>query len=80
MAYRVVWSPRAVEDLEAIAHYIAVDSSAYAAAVVKRVLNTARYLSRFPYAGRIVPEFADENFREWFVYTYRLFIALRTRL
>ena len=29
MAYRVVWSPRAVEDLEAIAQYIAADSEAY---------------------------------------------------
>lgn len=66
MAYRVVWSPRAVEDLEAIAQYIAVDSSANAAAVVKRILNTARHLSRFPFAGRIVPEVADENIREWF--------------
>jgi hypothetical protein len=33
MAYRVAWSPRAVEDLEAIAQYIAADSAAYAAAV-----------------------------------------------
>ena len=35
MAYRVVWSPRVVEDLEPIARYIAVDSGAYAAAVLK---------------------------------------------
>ncbi len=66
MAHRVVWSPRAVEDLEAIAQYIAVDSSAYAAAVTKTVLNTARNLPRFPFAGRVVPEFDDPNIREWF--------------
>ena len=36
MAYRVEWSPRALEDLEAIAQYIAADSEAYAAAVVKQ--------------------------------------------
>lgn len=72
MAYRVAWSPRAVEDLEAIAHYIAVDSSAYAAAVVKSILNTARNLSQFPFAGRIVPELSDENIREWFAYSYRI--------
>ena len=41
MAYRVAWSPRAVEDLEAIAQYIAVDSNAYAAAVVTTILRTA---------------------------------------
>ena len=72
MAYRVIWSPRAVEDLEAIAQYIAVDSSAYAAAVVKRILDTARRLTQFPLSGRIVPELADENIREWFTYSYRI--------
>lgn len=45
MAYRVAWSLRAVEDLEAIAGYIAADSSAYAAAVVKTILNTTRIAS-----------------------------------
>jgi toxin ParE1/3/4 len=30
MAYEVVWSPRAVDDVEAIATYIAEDSIAYA--------------------------------------------------
>jgi toxin ParE1/3/4 len=72
MAYRVVWSPRAVEDLEAIAQHIAIDSSAYAAAVVKTILSTARHLTRVPLAGRIVPELADPNLREWFAYSYRI--------
>ena len=72
MAYRVAWSPRAVEDLEAIAQYIAADSAAYAAAVVKTILHTARSLSRFPYSGRVVPEIADESIREWFAYSYRV--------
>ena len=56
MAYRVAWSPRAVEDLEAIAQYISADSAAYATAVIKTILNTARYLSNFPHSGRVVPE------------------------
>ncbi|HEY0080422.1 MAG TPA: type II toxin-antitoxin system RelE/ParE family toxin [Pyrinomonadaceae bacterium] len=72
MAYEVVWSPRAIEDVEAIALYISADSTAYAATVVKRILDTARRLSRFPLAGRIVPEFADENIREQFAYSYRI--------
>jgi len=55
MAYRVEWLPRAIEDLEAIAHYISADSSAYAAAVVKTILSTTRNLSRHPFAGRVVP-------------------------
>ena len=72
MAYQVEWSPRAIEDVEAIALYIAVDSTAYAAAVVKKILDTTRNLSRFPMAGRVVPEFDDENIREKFVYSYRV--------
>ena len=73
MAYRVAWSPRAVEDLEAIVEYISADSMAYAAAVVKTILNTARNLSRFPFSGRVVPELGDESIREWFAYSYRPF-------
>jgi toxin ParE1/3/4 len=80
MAYRVVWSPRAVEDLEAIAQYIAVDSTVYAAAVVKRILNTARRLSQFPLSGRIVPELADDNIREWFAYSYRVIYQVEDRV
>ena len=64
MAYRVAWSPRAVEDLESIAQYIASDSPAYAATVVKTILSTGRALSNFPLAGRVVPELADESIRE----------------
>ena len=64
MAHQVAWSPRAIEDLEAIAHYISADSNAYAATVVKTILNTTRNLSRFPFAGRIVPELGDENIRD----------------
>lgn len=72
MAYRVVWSPRAVEDLEAIVQYIAADSTAYAAAVVETILSTTRKLSPFPFSGRVVPELGDENIREWFAYSYRI--------
>jgi toxin ParE1/3/4 len=72
MAYQVEWSPRAIEDVEAIALYIAGDSTAYAASVVKKILDITRNLARFPLAGRVVPEFDDENIREKFVYSYRI--------
>jgi toxin ParE1/3/4 len=62
MAYRVEWSPRAVEDLEAIAQYIALDSTTYSSAVVKTIIETTRNFSHFPFSGRIVPEFGDEAF------------------
>src|SRR4029078_13213082 len=80
MAHRVAWSPRAIEDLEAIAQYISADSSAYAATVVKTILNTTCNLSRFPFAGRIVPELGDENIREWFSYSYRVIYRIDDRV
>jgi len=77
MAYEVVWSSRAVEDVEAIAVYIAADSTSYAAAVVKKIVDTTRSLSRFPFTGRIVPEFGEENIREKLVYSYRIIYRIQ---
>ncbi len=72
MAYRIRWSPRAVDDLEAIAEYISLDSPAYAKAVVKTIVEITRKFSQFHRVGRTVPEFNDENIREWFAYSYRV--------
>ena len=80
MAYRVAWSSRAVEDLEAIAQYISADSTSYAAAVVKTILQTTRNLARFPFPGRVVPEIGDENIREWFVYSYRVIYQIENEV
>jgi plasmid stabilization system protein ParE len=76
MAYRVKWSPRAAEDLEAIAEYISLDSPAYAKSVVKTIVEITRKFSQFPLAGRIVPELNNENIREWFAYRYRIIYRL----
>lgn len=72
MAYRVVWSPRALDDVDSIAAYISRDSTAHASAVVTKIIRATRVLKRFPFSGRIVPEFEDQTLRERFVYSYRL--------
>lgn len=66
MAYQVVWSTTALEDVEAIASYIARDSVSYAGAVVRTIINSTRNLENFPFAGRIVPEFEVKTVREVF--------------
>lgn len=76
MAYRVGWSPNALEDIEAIARYISRDSISYAGAVVRKIINSTRNLEDFPRAGRVVPEFAEENIREVFAYSYRIVYRL----
>jgi len=77
MAHRVVWSLRAVRDLDAITNYIATDSPAYAGIVLKKIMSQVRVLAQFPRAGRQVPEFDDENIRELMVYTYRIIYRLQ---
>lgn len=72
MAHRVVWSPRALADVDAIASYIAADSPFYAGSVVRRIVGLVRTLEQFPGAGRKVPEFDDDNLRELIAYSYRI--------
>lgn len=72
MSCRVVWSPEAAEDLDAISEFIARDSSFYARAVVAEILRTTRSIPDYPFLGRIVPEYSAENIRERFIYNYRI--------
>ena len=72
MDSRVSWSLEALDDVDAIAAYIAKDSPFYASAVVRKILDTAQSLGRFPNLGPIVPEIGKPEFREHFVYSYRL--------
>jgi plasmid stabilization system protein ParE len=69
---KIVWSPEAAEDLEAISEFIARDSSFYARAVVAEILKTTRSIPDYPYLGRIVPEYSVVKIRERFVYNYRI--------
>ena len=48
--------------------------------MVKTILTTASNFSRFPFSGRIVPEFGDESIREWFAYSYRVIYRIEGEL
>lgn len=77
MAYRVIWTEEAADDLQAIAEYIERDSPHYAAAVVDKIVALARSLPDFPHIGRVVPEFAREDIRERFMFSYRVVYQVR---
>ncbi|MBW4632415.1 MAG: type II toxin-antitoxin system RelE/ParE family toxin [Iphinoe sp. HA4291-MV1] len=77
MAYRVVWSPKALEDVDAIAAYIFRDSASYSATVVRKILDSSDKLSSSPYSGSIVPEFNEDTIRELFAYTYRIIYQIQ---
>lgn len=72
MARKVIWSYEATEDLDALAEYIARDSSFYAAAFTQEILDVSRSLNEFFERGRIVPELGDPIIREILIRDNRL--------
>jgi toxin ParE1/3/4 len=72
VAWRVVWTDPAWENLQAAADYIAQDSPRYAAALIRETRDAARSLKNFANRGRIVPEIDHPSIRELFVWRYRL--------
>jgi toxin ParE1/3/4 len=79
MARALVWSPEAIEDIEAIAEYIERNSPWYAKAVVSKLVETAESILEYPQLGRMVPELADSNIRELLVHRYRLIYRLEEK-
>lgn len=69
---QVIWSPAALDDVDAIAEYIARDSVDQAALFVTRLFEATERLGDFPDSGRVIPELADAACREIFVGPYRL--------
>lgn len=61
---RIIWTDRALTDIEAIADYIALDSVRYAKMVVQQLFKKTEILKTFPLSGRIVPELQNPNLRE----------------
>jgi addiction module RelE/StbE family toxin len=76
MAFELIWSEEALEDIEEIASFIEKDSPFYAKAVVEKIFEKAELLQDSPRLGRQVPEMNDETIREIFVYSYRLIYRL----
>jgi addiction module RelE/StbE family toxin len=76
MAYQIIWSPEALDDIDEIAAHIAKDSPHYAHSVVEQLINASRTLSVLPERARVVPELHDDAYRELFIYSYRLIYYL----
>src|SRR3954471_3505709 len=72
MARTLVWSPEAIEDVEAIIAYIERDSPWYAKAVATKIIETAQVIPQYPELGRVVPEIGDPAIRERFAHRYRI--------
>lgn len=60
----VIWTAPALEQLDAIAEFIALDNRDAAQAVVRRVFGTTGQVERFLRLGRSVPELSHPMYRQ----------------
>jgi len=69
----IVWSDPALDQLEEIADYIALDKPEAAAGLVKKIFSTVDRLGQFPDSGHVPPETPNSIYREVFVGPCRIF-------
>lgn len=60
----LVWTRRAIEDVQSIRQFVEQDPSDYAQLVTERLIASVERLPAFPQSGRIVPELNDHTIRE----------------
>jgi plasmid stabilization system protein ParE len=72
MAYKLIWSPAARDDLHDITVFIARDDSDRAMYFGYELISETDRLQEFPLLGRIVPEYRNDNLREIIFRRYRI--------
>ena len=68
----VIWTIKAVEQVEQIGSYIEKDSSFQARRVVQLIIQEARRLREHPRIGKMIPEVQEDAYRELRVFSYRI--------
>ncbi len=69
----IIWTQPALNDLNAIAEYIALQNLTAAKELVQKVFAKVERLEAFPESGRIPPELEHLNYREVVVSPCRVF-------
>lgn len=70
---QVIWTEPALQELDAIAEYIALDNPAAARNLVREVFSKTERLESFPRSGRVPPELPRSVYREILVSPCRIF-------
>jgi addiction module RelE/StbE family toxin len=69
---KVIWSPTALADLEALMEYIAKDSPLTAVRFGDRLIERVDQLALHPSSGSFVPEIEGKVYREIYQANYRI--------
>jgi toxin ParE1/3/4 len=73
---QVIWSNPALEDLNEIAEYIALDKPSAAKRLVREVFSKVKRLENFPKSGRKPPELHKTIYREVIIPPFRVFYRI----
>jgi len=73
---KIIWTKRALSDLEEIGNYISKDSFHYAQITLEKIVGATSFLEANPFIGRKVPEINETSIRELIVGSYRLIYAI----
>ena len=76
MAFKIIWSDTAGEDLKAIVFYIGLDNPAAAARLAARILSRIEIAAQYPLSLRVVPEKNNRKIREALLNPYRIVFAV----
>ncbi len=74
---RLIWAEPALNDLDTIAEYIAIDKPEAARRYVQRVFEAVERLTRFPRSGSIPPEIPHLPYRQIVVPPCRVFYRMQ---
>ena len=72
MAFQIIWSEQARDDLQSIVLFIAQDNPTVAESFGYQLISKVDVLAQFPQLGRVVPEENDEMVREIILRPYRI--------
>ncbi len=72
MAGELIWSRTALDDIEAIAVFIARDSLIHARRIVEQIIACGERLLVQPALGEIAPESSRERVHEYSLYGFRI--------
>lgn len=70
---KVIWTEPALQDLNDIAEYIALDKVSAAKEMVKKVFSAVENLEMFPLSGRKPPELGESRYLELIINPCRVF-------
>jgi len=76
----IIWADPAIQDLDAIADYIALDNPAAARQLVQQVFAAVRKLRKFPQMGSVPTELRGLPYRQLIVFPCRIFYRVENKV